>query len=602
MDIASVVYGSADVTIPPRPDIYVDEKAELAQPKPQPLREPRPVDSQEDIVERGEHSPGLQPAFDAEFDDPIKPTRKKHESYDLSGSVFLISKEGKTLDLPIPSDSESDPLNWGWFKTAGAMLALGWYSVTALTVVQAASLMMHGILADFSEEDSKPWTPETLVTAPTLFMGIGAFVWVPLSLALGRRPVFLIAAVLNLLATIGAGYSQTFHQLLGFICLLGIGEGFALSLAILMVIDMTFIDRRPMAIAALWSVAGFVGTGALALVPYLSDHGTDWHLFYRRWIIMPSISLLFAFFWYPETYFKRPTVAFDGMILMQSATEKLTIYQDLEVESDIYRDLPSYPFDTDKKGLLGRIGLGRSPSASWKAMGRCYLQISFCAINPLIFWVLIASSFNFAGMMYIGATYARILAAPPYRLPSSLIVLVNLSSGIGGLLAFPLVGCLMCKVLTRLSKRNRGVREAEHYLVSYILPVVTGGLSTLIYGLAVEHHWHYSLFYVSYGLNGLSWVSLSIGNTLWVTEAFPRWAAPALAVVSGGCYLMSFTMSFALVPWIASHGFLLVGVELTALQFVGGLIALPIAFWGKSARQKIHGRWASERSGALRPV
>ena len=75
-----------------------------------------------------------------------------------------------------------------------------------------------------------PWSAETLTTAPTLFMGIGAFIWVPLSLALGRRPVFLLAALIEFLAVLGAGYSQTFYQLLGCLCLLGMSEGLALSL------------------------------------------------------------------------------------------------------------------------------------------------------------------------------------------------------------------------------------------------------------------------------------------------------------------------------------------------------------------------------------
>lgn len=369
-----------------------------------------------------------------------------------------------------------------------------------------------------------------------------------------------------------------------------------------MVIDMTFIDQRPKAISALWSVAGFVGTGSVSLVPFLSDHGDDWRLFYRWWTIPMAISFLLVFFLYPETYFKRPTVTFDGLILLQSATEKLTIYEDREADSDLYKDLPGYPFDDEVGRLHSWFTFARSPFASWKAMGRCYLQIVFCALNPLIFWVLIASSFNFAGMMFIGATYAPILSSPPYNLPSWLIIQVNNSSATGGLLAFPFAGGFICKVLARLSKRNRGVREAEHYLVAYIFPVITGGLSTLLYGLAVNHHWHFATYYLAYGLNGFSWVSLSIANTLWVTEAFPRWAAPAVVVVGGGCYLMSFIMSFALVPWTAAHGHLLVGIELTALQVVGGLIAVPIAFWGKNARQRIYGRWANERSGALRPL
>lgn len=367
-----------------------------------------------------------------------------------------------------------------------------------------------------------------------------------------------------------------------------------------MVIDMTYIAQRPICIAALWSIAGFFGTVGLVLVPFLSDHGDKWRLFYLRVTPLAVMALLLAFFLYPETYFKRPTVAFNGMILMQSATEKLTIYEDLEFESDIYRDLPEV--DTNKRGILSRLGLGRSPSTSWKAMGRCYLQILFCAANPLVFWVIIASAFNFAGMMYIGATFATILSAPPYNLSSTEIPTVNIASGTGGLLGYFVAGYAFSKVLTRLSKRNGGVQEAEHYLVGYIVPVITGSASTLLYGLAVHYKWHFTMYFVAYGLNGLSWVTLAIVNTLWVTEAFPRWAAPALAVVSGGCYLVSFCMIFALTPWIVSQGYLLVGIEISVLQFVGGLIAVPIAFWGKSARQRIHGRWASERSGALRPL
>ena len=415
---------------------------------------------------------------------------------------------------------------------------------------------------------------------------------------------------------IAAGFSRTFMELVVANCVLGLCEGLPLSLvssfllcvdrlsnsiqALLMVIDMTFIAQRPKAIALLWSVAGLFGTGGLAFVPFLSGSGDYWRSFYLRWSPTSAAALLFAYLLFPETYFKRPTVAFDGMILIQSATEKLTVYADLEVDSDIYRDLPN--FDVEKPGLLHRIGLGCSPCGSWKAMARCYPQMLFCMINPLIFWVLIAASFNFAGMLFIGATFAAVLAAPPYNMASTQIPIVNVSAGVGGLFGYFIAGYGMSKVLNRLSKRNGGVREAEHYLVGHVIPTVTGCLSTLLYGVAVHYTLPFYVYCIAYGINGLSWVSLAIVNTLWVTEAFPRWAAPAMAVVTGGCYLMSFTMSFALGAWVESHGYLILSFELTGLQFVGGLIALPIAFWGKSARQKIHGRWTNDRSGALRPL
>jgi hypothetical protein len=348
----------------------------------------------------------------------------------------------------------------------------------------------------------------------------------------------------------------------------------------------------------LWSVAGFFGTGFVAIVPYISDHGKQWRSYYRYWSIPAIMSLVLVFFLFPETYFKRPTVAFDGLIVLQSATEKTTVFKDIEIDSDIYRDLPALP---EHNGILGRYSVWRSPFASWTAMARCYPQIAFCLINPLIFWMAIAVAVNYSGMLFIGSTYPRVLSEAPYQLTSEIVVVVNLASAIGALVALPAV-YLLQRVLDRLAKRNRGVREAEHYLFGLILPVVTGAASSLLYGLAVHFKLHLGLYFFAYGLNGFSWVTIAIGTTMWVTEAFPRWAAPALAAMSGTSFFVSFGMSFASSPWIIAHGYKLVGIELAVLQIFTGLVMVPIAFWGKSARQAIHGRWADERGGALRPL
>ena len=60
-------------------------------------------------------------------------------------------------------------------------------------------------------------------------MGVGAFVWIPLSLAVGRRLVFLLCAVIMTLATIWAGAAGSFYQLLAAICFQGLAEGLSTS-------------------------------------------------------------------------------------------------------------------------------------------------------------------------------------------------------------------------------------------------------------------------------------------------------------------------------------------------------------------------------------
>jgi hypothetical protein len=372
-----------------------------------------------------------------------------------------------------------------------------------------------------------------------------------------------------------------------------------------MVVDMTYIHQRTRVVAALWALLGGVGTGSLALVPYISPD--TWRQFYYYWTIPMGLAFFLALFFYPETYFKRPTVAFDGMILLQSATEKLTVYKDIEADSTLYRDLPDLPSGhSSSKSILGRlrgaVRVSRSPIASWRAMCYCYVQMAYCLVNPLIFWVFIVSAVHWAGILFIGSTYTNVLRSPPYELSSALIININTASAAGAFLAYPVGGCLTERVLKRMAQLNRGVREAEHYLIGYIPPTIIGAGGALLYGFAVHYKLHYSLMFIACGLEGFSWITLCISSTLWLTEAFPRWAAPAVAVSGGATYILSFGIGYALVPWIKAHGFKVVGIELAVLQLVAGLVAVPVAFWGKSARQAISGRWSNERSGALRPL
>jgi hypothetical protein len=89
---------------------------------------------------------------DVERADDIHPAnatiRRKHESYTLSGSVFLIAGNGQTVKLPAPSDSPADPLSWGRWKRAGVFLAVLWFSVVALVVAQAGGLFLGAISRD----------------------------------------------------------------------------------------------------------------------------------------------------------------------------------------------------------------------------------------------------------------------------------------------------------------------------------------------------------------------------------------------------------------------------------------------------------------------
>lgn len=124
-----------------------------APPLAQPLRKPSLVPSVEDRDEACVPFSSSNSAFSAHT---AETARRKHESYNLSGSIFLLTSSGITLNLPVPSESPEDPLNWNRWKTTGAIAAVAWYSIVSLTAVQAASMVYHGISVEFDGQVYAP--------------------------------------------------------------------------------------------------------------------------------------------------------------------------------------------------------------------------------------------------------------------------------------------------------------------------------------------------------------------------------------------------------------------------------------------------------------
>lgn len=120
---------------------------ELASPPPSlPLRKPSLKISVEDRVE---YCGTFERSTQGDCGRIAENTRDKHESYNLTGSIFLVTSAGKTLNLPVPSASPADPLTWSRWKTSGAIVAVAWYSAVSLTAIQAASQLSHGISVEF---------------------------------------------------------------------------------------------------------------------------------------------------------------------------------------------------------------------------------------------------------------------------------------------------------------------------------------------------------------------------------------------------------------------------------------------------------------------
>lgn len=180
--------------------------------------------------------------------------RSKYMSMDFAGSVFLITSEGRMLNLPIPSESPLDPLNWVLARRMLVLAILNAFLIVALFLIQTPANLRAAFLLEFDQEvsvdgndtcntkggpaadreayhqqDMAPFTVDALAASPTLLMGVSFFLWIPLSVAFGRRPIIFLASVVLTLGTLGAGFAPNFHSLLAAICFIGLGVGASLS-------------------------------------------------------------------------------------------------------------------------------------------------------------------------------------------------------------------------------------------------------------------------------------------------------------------------------------------------------------------------------------
>ncbi|KAK6063278.1 major facilitator superfamily transporter [Seiridium cupressi] len=523
----------------------------------------------------------------------------KYNSMDFSGTVLLIASDGRKLLLPIPSKSPHDPLGWSTGKRVLAFISLIEFYIVAQVLVLAPEFLLQSFESDPTLTDREPFSLATTMTVPTLTLGIGGFIWLPLSLVLGRKPVLVFCNVLLALGTVWAAAAPNFYHLLAAICTQGLAAGSVFSLMISIIIDMTFIQERPQAIAMFWGIGGGVSTAISSMVPLLS-RGDDrsWSRFYWAWSIACVISVVTTLIFVSETFYVRPPVAYDGRVLVQNGHEKVNIYEDWE-QVPGGKILPGLPQRPDKQRSCHFLAGSRL--GSWKDMAACYPQTMLCLCNPRIFWVMLLNAANFAGMMSIGTTFPILLRSPPYNFQSQTIALVNLAAAVGSFVAWPAAGPLVQSISYRLTRRNQGIRHAEYYLPAFILPVVASAASCILYGITAENKLHWILVYVSYFLNSFAYSASGVANTLWVTEALPRWAAPGLIVVGGVSYIISVSMSFSIQPWLDSQGFTMMNIEIAIGILLIGIIGVPVAFWGKGVRQHMNGRWRAFEAGALRP-
>jgi MFS family permease len=102
------------------------------------------------------------------------------------------------------------------------------------------------------------WKISLLSSLPLLTNGLASYLLVPLAIAVGRRPVLLLCAMLAWIGGLWAGFSHSLNSHIAARCIQAIGAGAVEALIPLMVQDLVFIHQRNRAISSIWAAQGLI--------------------------------------------------------------------------------------------------------------------------------------------------------------------------------------------------------------------------------------------------------------------------------------------------------------------------------------------------------
>ncbi|KAH8886736.1 MFS general substrate transporter [Thozetella sp. PMI_491] len=532
--------------------------------------------------------------------DPYLATLGRVESPDaLVVGTTQLFENGQIRYIPMPTPDPKDPLNLPNWRKWAAVAALCFFGALALAAEAIIGALVPVFVLEYAGIDprilaqidisalSPPgvvnlnplsilaglggppvYQVALLASLPLLVNGIASYLLVPLSIAVGRRPVLLFAGMLAWSGGLWAGVSQGLYSHLAARCFQGLGAGAVEALIPLIVQDIMFIHQRNKAIASIGASQGLIIV-SLGIASPLIVARLSWRYLY---FITSGVGIL----------------AWVGLILF--VPESRWIRTDDELAGkEIYNLRPGEHRPRLDVRVFGPrtnktdFGIFNVPQ-EWARARRSVWETVKTTFFPNILWVITVNSLFVSIQGAAGQVGSSVLIAAGWKFETLGFAVVPI------VIASPFVwlfgGYVADKISNAHARRNSGRREPEAHLISLIIPLAAGVAGPLVFGYAAQNIKTLPSIVVLVGifLIGFAFLTANTLFSVYLVESYPAFAGPVLVNVSSFRLIVGFAMSFNATTWIEQLGFLeSFGIYSGSLALVS--LGLPFVYlYGKRIR------------------
>lgn len=165
------------------------------------------------------------------------------------------------------------------------------------------------------------------------------------------------------------------------------------------------------------------------------------------------------------------------------------------------------------------------------------------------------------------------------------------ASGIVYLFGGPLADKLTLKI-SRM--RGQTSREPEFQLPNLIVPFVASMTGCIIFGCAVQFHWHIAVTLLGNTLLMIGSMTAATVLKTFIIESYPQWPGPVLVNVNTLRTVISFGFSSHASSWVQERGYLFIFGVYVAVLFIMSMFIPLFYVFGKKFRQWTSGKIAKE--------
>ncbi|KAK6836509.1 hypothetical protein PG987_007004 [Apiospora arundinis] len=513
----------------------------------------------------------------------------------VMGTVKLT--QGKVIYIPTPTADPQDPLNMSLWQKYMVLIVISIFSCLGLSLISGFGGLLGFYIPTYAAAGKGYADITHLMTYPTLFMGIGNLIGMPLAYAVGRRVVLLGSTIIMILAAGVAAGAQNFEWHLAARMVLGLAAGQSEALVPMITQEVFFLHERSrglmiqqtiqVILTAVWTV--FAGPIAGAITP-------QW--WYGLGAVLAGIQFVLAIFFVPETKYYRPMSSFQETSSEENNNNAATPSDNISVmAAGMCTERP--PLDnvnfaprtwrSDMRLWVGDI--------EWRKGWEAFYQTFELILYPNVFWALCVNGLTLGVNVAIGTTYGNIVTSPPYNWPQTSASYVNIGQIATAIVALPLFGHGSDGLIRWFSRRRGGMHEPETRLLPLIFPMVVGVFTAVLYGQGAAHPEKYHWFVYVWGVAAyyFCFVGANIVAITYLLDSYPTRAGPLLIIICAFRGIISFGVSYGITPFIETAGWDGAFGAFGAMTAFFGLMGIPIYIWGKQIRQ-FTGRFTKDKS------